>query len=65
MRVGAVQNLTPTVAKCSRLVVHRDTDSGCSLFGFVLRGGISSDLSICRPLVVSHIRAGSPADRSR
>ena len=55
-----VQNLTPTVGKCSRMSIRRD---GGSSFGFVLRGGVNSDLSVCRPLVVTHIRAGSAADR--
>ena len=66
-----MQNLTPTVAKCSRIAVgRRDPDdhggaSCCSSssFGFVLRGGVSSDLSVCRPLAVTHIRSGSAADR--
>jgi len=57
-----VQNLTSTVAKCSRIAIPRNNGGGCS-FGFVLRGGVSSDLSVCRPLVVSHIRSGSAADR--
>ena len=56
-----VQNLTPTVAKCSRVAICRDDNT--SSFGFILRGGVNSDLSVCRPLVVTHIRSGSAADR--
>jgi len=58
---STVQNLTPTVARCSRVAICRDDST--SSFGFILRGGVNSDLSICRPLMVTHIRSGSAADR--
>lgn len=33
-------------------------------FGFTVRGGSSHDAAKTRPLVITHVRPGGPADRS-
>jgi len=48
---------------CKRLEVMLVRDSG-GTFGMTLRGGASCDPGKCRPLTVTQIRLGGPADRS-
>ena len=47
---------------CKRLEVMLVRDAG-GTFGMTLRGGASVDPGKCRPLTVTHIRPGGPADR--
>jgi len=48
---------------CKRLEVMLVRDAG-GMFGMTLRGGASGDPGKCRPLTVTQIRLGGPADRS-
>jgi hypothetical protein len=56
-----LQNLTPSIAKCSRLVIER-TSASVGSFGFTLRGGVCAEFGLCRPLTVTQVRPGSAAD---
>uniref|UniRef100_A0A672HUZ1 Glutamate receptor interacting protein 2a n=1 Tax=Salarias fasciatus TaxID=181472 RepID=A0A672HUZ1_SALFA len=47
--------LTKTIEVC----LHKEGNS----FGFVMRGGFHEDWRRSRPLVVTHVRPGGPADR--
>jgi len=47
---------------CKRLEVMLVRDAG-GTFGMTLRGGASGDPGKCRPLTVTQIRPGGPADR--
>jgi len=48
---------------CKRLEVTLVRDAG-GTFGMTLRGGASVDPGKCRPLTVTQMRPGGPADRS-
>uniref|UniRef100_S4R8A7 PDZ domain-containing protein n=1 Tax=Petromyzon marinus TaxID=7757 RepID=S4R8A7_PETMA len=50
---------TSVVHKTIEIALHKDGNS----FGFVVRGGVQSDKKKSRPIVVSHVRQGGPADR--
>ncbi|CAM9352500.1 unnamed protein product [Lampetra fluviatilis] len=50
---------TSVVHKTIEITLHKDGNS----FGFVVRGKCCSDKKKSRPIVVSHVRQGGPADR--
>ncbi|CAG11292.1 unnamed protein product, partial [Tetraodon nigroviridis] len=54
-----VQNPSGVLAKTVEVLLHKEGNS----FGFVLRGGFHEDWRRSRPLVVTHVRPGGPADR--
>ena len=43
--------------------VHIQLEKEVSSYGFTMRGGSNEDKTKSRPLIVTNIRAGSPADR--
>lgn len=49
------------VFKTVEVTLHKEGNS----FGFVIRGGASEDRNKSRPIVVTTIRPGGPADRYR
>uniref|UniRef100_A0A674P1N9 Glutamate receptor interacting protein 2a n=1 Tax=Takifugu rubripes TaxID=31033 RepID=A0A674P1N9_TAKRU len=54
-----VQNPSGVLTKTVEVLLHKEGNS----FGFVLRGGFHEDWRRSRPLVVTHVRPGGPADR--
>jgi len=61
--------LPPTAVSNSKIIqktcdvtLRRDRDNGSS-FGFVLRGGSNARHCLSRPLVVTHVREGSSAEK--
>ncbi|KAF7210008.1 transcript variant X1 [Nothobranchius furzeri] len=54
-----VQNPSGVITKTIEVCLHKEGNS----FGFVMRGGFHEDWRRSRPLVVTSIRPGGPADR--
>ncbi|XP_032377791.1 glutamate receptor-interacting protein 2 isoform X1 [Etheostoma spectabile] len=54
-----VQNPSGVLTKTMEVCLHKEGNS----FGFVMRGGFHEDWRRSRPLVVTYIRPGGPADR--
>ncbi|XP_037629392.1 glutamate receptor-interacting protein 2-like isoform X4 [Sebastes umbrosus] len=54
-----VQNPSGVVTKTMEVCLHKEGNS----FGFVMRGGFHEDWRRSRPLVVTYVRPGGPADR--
>ncbi|XP_055004099.1 glutamate receptor-interacting protein 2-like, partial [Boleophthalmus pectinirostris] len=54
-----VQNPSGVVTKTIDVCLHKEGNS----FGFVMRGGFHEDWRRSRPLVVTYVRPGGPADR--
>ncbi|XP_034732243.1 glutamate receptor-interacting protein 2-like isoform X2 [Etheostoma cragini] len=54
-----VQNPSGVLTKTMEVCLHKEGNS----FGFVMRGGFHKDWRRSRPLVVTYIRPGGPADR--
>ncbi|CAL8325372.1 unnamed protein product [Merluccius merluccius] len=54
-----VQNTSGVVTKTIEVCLHKEGNS----FGFVMRGGFHEDWHRSRPLVVTYVRPGGPADR--
>ncbi|KAK7884167.1 hypothetical protein WMY93_027290 [Mugilogobius chulae] len=54
-----VQNPSGVITKTIDVCLHKEGNS----FGFVMRGGFHEDWRRSRPLVVTYIRPGGPADR--
>ncbi|XP_063857426.1 glutamate receptor-interacting protein 1-like isoform X2 [Scylla paramamosain] len=57
--VAAVQGSGCVVARTVAVLLEKEENS----FGFTVRGGTSLDPSKTRPLVITHVRLGGPADR--
>uniref|UniRef100_A0A3Q2CX84 Glutamate receptor interacting protein 2a n=1 Tax=Cyprinodon variegatus TaxID=28743 RepID=A0A3Q2CX84_CYPVA len=55
-----VQNPSGVITKTIEVCLHKEGNS----FGFVMRGGFHEDWRRSRPLVVTGVRPGGPADRS-
>uniref|UniRef100_A0A3P8X6I8 Glutamate receptor interacting protein 2a n=1 Tax=Cynoglossus semilaevis TaxID=244447 RepID=A0A3P8X6I8_CYNSE len=51
--------LDPNLTKTMEVCLHKEGNS----FGFVMRGGFHEDWRRSRPLVVTYVRPGGPADR--
>ncbi|XP_075883209.1 glutamate receptor-interacting protein 2-like isoform X2 [Nelusetta ayraudi] len=54
-----VQNSSGVMTKTIEVCIHKEGNS----FGFVMRGGFHEDWRRSRPLVVTYVRPGGPADR--
>uniref|UniRef100_A0A3B4BFC7 PDZ domain-containing protein n=1 Tax=Periophthalmus magnuspinnatus TaxID=409849 RepID=A0A3B4BFC7_9GOBI len=54
-----VQNPSGVITKTIDVCLHKEGNS----FGFVMRGGFHEDWRRSRPLVVTYVRPGGPADR--
>uniref|UniRef100_A0A669DFU2 Glutamate receptor interacting protein 2a n=1 Tax=Oreochromis niloticus TaxID=8128 RepID=A0A669DFU2_ORENI len=54
-----VQNPSGVITKTIEVCLHKEGNS----FGFVMRGGFHEDWRRSRPLVVTSVRPGGPADR--
>uniref|UniRef100_A0A671YH19 Glutamate receptor interacting protein 2a n=1 Tax=Sparus aurata TaxID=8175 RepID=A0A671YH19_SPAAU len=54
-----VQNPSGVITKTIEVCLHKEGNS----FGFVMRGGFHEDWRRSRPLVVTYVRPGGPADR--
>ncbi|XP_076596813.1 glutamate receptor-interacting protein 2-like isoform X3 [Chaetodon auriga] len=54
-----VQNPSGVMTKTIEVCLHKEGNS----FGFVMRGGFHEDWRRSRPLVVTYVRPGGPADR--
>uniref|UniRef100_UPI003AAFD93D glutamate receptor-interacting protein 2-like n=1 Tax=Centroberyx gerrardi TaxID=166262 RepID=UPI003AAFD93D len=54
-----VQTPSGVIAKTIEVCLHKEGNS----FGFVMRGGFHEDWHRSRPLVVTYVRPGGPADR--
>ncbi|KAM7411700.1 hypothetical protein PAMA_021605 [Pampus argenteus] len=54
-----VQNPSGIITKTIEVCLHKEGNS----FGFVMRGGFHEDWRRSRPLVVTYVRPGGPADR--
>uniref|UniRef100_A0A8D0D5M7 Glutamate receptor interacting protein 2a n=1 Tax=Sander lucioperca TaxID=283035 RepID=A0A8D0D5M7_SANLU len=54
-----VQNPSGVLTKTMEVCLHKEGNS----FGFVMRGGFHEDWRRSRPLVLTYIRPGGPADR--
>uniref|UniRef100_A0A8C5CGZ3 Glutamate receptor interacting protein 2a n=1 Tax=Gadus morhua TaxID=8049 RepID=A0A8C5CGZ3_GADMO len=54
-----VQNPSGMLTKTIEVCLHKEGNS----FGFVMRGGFHEDWHRSRPLVVTYVRPGGPADR--
>ncbi|XP_036960793.1 glutamate receptor-interacting protein 2-like isoform X1 [Acanthopagrus latus] len=54
-----VQNSSGVITKTIEVCLHKEGNS----FGFVMRGGFHEDWRRSRPLVVTYVRPGGPADR--
>ncbi|XP_050718658.1 glutamate receptor-interacting protein 2-like isoform X3 [Eriocheir sinensis] len=54
-----VQGSGCVVARTVAVLLEKEENS----FGFTVRGGVSLDPSKTRPLVITHVRPGGPADR--
>ncbi|XP_013872065.1 glutamate receptor-interacting protein 2 isoform X2 [Austrofundulus limnaeus] len=54
-----VQNPSGVLTKTIEVLLHKEGNS----FGFVMRGGFHEDWRRSRPLVVTSVRPGGPADR--
>uniref|UniRef100_A0A3P8R720 PDZ domain-containing protein n=1 Tax=Astatotilapia calliptera TaxID=8154 RepID=A0A3P8R720_ASTCA len=54
-----VQNPSGVITKSIEVCLHKEGNS----FGFVMRGGFHEDWRRSRPLVVTSVRPGGPADR--
>ncbi|XP_037539990.1 glutamate receptor-interacting protein 2-like [Nematolebias whitei] len=54
-----VQNPSGVVTKTIEVLLHKEGNS----FGFVIRGGFHEDWRRSRPLLVTSVRPGGPADR--
>ncbi|CAL8367803.1 unnamed protein product [Lota lota] len=54
-----VQNPSGVLTKTIEVCLHKEGNS----FGFVMRGGFHEDWHRSRPLVVTYVRPGGPADR--
>ncbi|XP_031700774.1 glutamate receptor-interacting protein 2-like isoform X1 [Anarrhichthys ocellatus] len=54
-----VQNPSGLLTKTIEVCLHKEGNS----FGFVMRGGFHEDWRRSRPLVVTYVRPGGPADR--
>nr|XP_020463725.1 glutamate receptor-interacting protein 2-like [Monopterus albus] len=54
-----VQTPSGVITKTTEVCLHKEGNS----FGFVMRGGFHEDWRRSRPLVVTYIRPGGPADR--
>ncbi|XP_040008159.1 glutamate receptor-interacting protein 2-like [Xiphias gladius] len=54
-----VQTPSGVITKTIEVCLHKEGNS----FGFVMRGGFHEDWRRSRPLVVTHVRPGGPADR--
>uniref|UniRef100_A0A672HUY2 Glutamate receptor interacting protein 2a n=1 Tax=Salarias fasciatus TaxID=181472 RepID=A0A672HUY2_SALFA len=54
-----VQTPSGVLTKTIEVCLHKEGNS----FGFVMRGGFHEDWRRSRPLVVTHVRPGGPADR--
>ncbi|XP_042347448.1 glutamate receptor-interacting protein 2-like isoform X2 [Plectropomus leopardus] len=54
-----VQNPSGVLTKTIEVCLHKEGNS----FGFVMRGGFHEDWRRSRPLVVTYVRPGGPADR--
>ncbi|KAM3617086.1 uncharacterized protein V6R79_002070 [Siganus canaliculatus] len=54
-----VQNPSGVMTKSIEVCLHKEGNS----FGFVMRGGFHEDWRRSRPLVVTYVRPGGPADR--
>ncbi|TNN42726.1 Glutamate receptor-interacting protein 2 [Liparis tanakae] len=55
----SVQNSSGVLTKTIEVCLHKEGNS----FGFVMRGGFHEDWRRSRPLVVTYVRPGGPADR--
>lgn len=55
----AVQGSGCVVARTVAVLLEKEENS----FGFTVRGGVSLDPAKTRPLVITHVRPGGPADR--
>uniref|UniRef100_UPI00358E435D glutamate receptor-interacting protein 2-like n=1 Tax=Myxine glutinosa TaxID=7769 RepID=UPI00358E435D len=55
----AVCNTSGFIRKSTEITLYKE----CNTFGFVIRGGAHEQKLKSRPIVVSRIRAGGPADR--
>ncbi|XP_061618545.1 glutamate receptor-interacting protein 2-like isoform X4 [Phyllopteryx taeniolatus] len=54
-----LQNPSGVISKTTEMCLLKEGNS----FGFVMRGGFHEDWRRSRPLVVTHVRPGGPADR--
>ncbi|XP_059188498.1 glutamate receptor-interacting protein 2a isoform X2 [Centropristis striata] len=54
-----VQNPSGVLTKTIEVCLHKEGNS----FGFVMRGGFHEDWRRSRPLVITYVRPGGPADR--
>ena len=50
---------TGVVTRCVGILLEKEGGS----FGFTVRGGASPEPGKSRPLIVTHVRPGGPADR--
>uniref|UniRef100_A0A673A4V3 Glutamate receptor interacting protein 2a n=1 Tax=Sphaeramia orbicularis TaxID=375764 RepID=A0A673A4V3_9TELE len=56
---GRLNSLKGLITKTIEVCLHKEGNS----FGFVMRGGFHEDWRRSRPLVITYIRPGGPADR--
>ena len=47
------------VTRCVGILLEKEGGS----FGFTVRGGASNEPNKTRPLIITHVRPGGPADR--